>query len=82
MYLDASPIGGRLFNDVEQRVWMDSLQFSWLTDWGFIGARYGATVTLPIMLYGFAEGFLELEGQRRDHDDRTGIGDLYVAPFS
>jgi hypothetical protein len=60
---------------------MDSLKLSWLTDWGFIGARYGATVTLPIMLYGFAEGFLALQGQRRDEDDRTGIGDLYVSPI-
>jgi hypothetical protein len=79
--ISKAPIGGRLFNDVDQRVWMNSLKFSLLTDWGFIGARYGATFTLPIMLYGFAEGFLELEGQRRDQDDRTGIGDLYVAPI-
>jgi hypothetical protein len=80
--ISQAPIGGRLFNDVEQRVWMDSLKFSLITDWEFIGARYGATVTLPVMLYGFAEGFLQLEpGQRRRQNDRTGIGDLYLAPF-
>ena len=33
-----------------------ALLVSLLADWGFIGARYGLTATLPIMLYGFAEG--------------------------
>jgi hypothetical protein len=80
--ISSAPIGGRLFNDVDQRVWMNSLKFSLLTETRIIGARYGAALTLPVVLYGHAEGFVQLEpGQARRQNDRSGIGDLYLAPI-
>jgi hypothetical protein len=78
--ISRAPIGARIFNDVDQRVWMNSLKFSLLTDRRILGARYGAALTVPIMLYGFAEGFLD-PGQRRRHADRSGIADLFIAPL-
>jgi hypothetical protein len=80
--ISTAPIGGRLFNDVDQRVWMNSLKFSLLTDTRILGARYGAALTLPVVLYGHADGFIQLDpGQVRRQNDRSGIGDLYLAPI-
>jgi hypothetical protein len=72
--ISRAPIGGRLFNDVDQRVWMNWVKFSLLTDTPILGARYGAALSLPIVLYEHAEGFLQLQpGQARRQNDRTGI---------
>jgi hypothetical protein len=80
--ISTAPLGGRLFNDVDQRVWMNSLKFSLVTDTRILGARYGAALTLPIVLYGHAEGFVQVgTGQARRQNDRTGIGDLYLTPI-
>jgi hypothetical protein len=80
--ISAAPIGGRLLNDIDERVWMNSLKFNLLTDTHVLGARYGAALTLPIVLYGHAEGFVQLNpGEARRQNDRTGIGDLYFAPI-
>lgn len=80
--ISIAPIGGRLFNDVDQRVWMNSFKFNLLTDTRILGARYGAALILPVILYGHAEGFVQLDaGQARRQNDRTGIGDLYLAPI-
>jgi hypothetical protein len=80
--ISTAPIGGRLFNDVDQRVWMNSLKFNLLTETRILSARYGAALTLPVVLYGHAEGFVQLDpGQARRQNDRSGIGDLYLAPI-
>jgi hypothetical protein len=80
--ISTAPLGGRLFNDIDQRVWMNSLKFNWRSDTQILGARYGAALTLPVVLYGHAEGFVQLDpGQARRQNDRTGIGDLYLAPI-
>jgi hypothetical protein len=61
---------------------MNSLKFKLLTETGILGARYGAALTLPVVLYGHAEGFIQLDpGQARRQNDRSGIGDLYFAPI-
>jgi hypothetical protein len=37
---------------------------------------------LPLVLYGHAEGFTQLDsGQARHQNDRTGVGDLYLTPL-
>jgi len=80
--ISTAPIGGRVFNDVDQRVWLNWLKFNWQSDIQILGARYGAAFTLPIVLYGHAEGFVQLDpGQARRQNDRTGIGDLYLTPI-
>jgi hypothetical protein len=77
-----APIGNKLYRDVEQRVWMDSLKFSLRTDREVFGARYGAELTVPIMLYGFTDGFLRTGAvERRHHNDRTGLADLFLLPL-
>ena len=80
--ISTAPIGGRVFNDFDERVWMNWLKFTWRSDLQILGARYGAAFTLPVVLYGHAEGFVQLDsGQARRQNDRTGIGDLYLTPI-
>jgi hypothetical protein len=75
--ISRAPIGAQIFNDVDQRVWMNSFKFSLQTDAGILGARYGAALTLPVVLAGRAEGFVELDQAKRQNR-RSGIGDLYI----
>jgi hypothetical protein len=59
---------------------MNSFKFSLQTDAGILGARYGAALTLPVVLAGRAEGFVELDQAKRQNR-RSGIGDLYISPI-
>ena len=78
--LSKAPVGGRLFTDLDQRVWINAFKFSLVTDTEILGARYGTGLSVPIVLYSWAEGFLE-PGELRRQNDRTGLGDLYFAPL-
>jgi hypothetical protein len=78
--ISRAPIGGQIFNDVDQRVWMNSFKFNLQTDAGILGARYGAALTLPVVLTGRAEGFVELDQAKRQNR-RSGIRDLYISPI-
>jgi hypothetical protein len=76
-----APIGGRLYEDVDERVWTNSFKLSLVTDARIFGGRYGAALNLPVILHQRADGLLQLgPGETRQRDNRSGIGDLLVAP--
>jgi hypothetical protein len=52
-------------------------------DLGFYtGGRYGAALWIPLILHQRAEGVLQLDGgEIRQHNDRSGLGDIYVSPI-
>jgi hypothetical protein len=77
-----APIGGRLYRDVDERVWSNSFKISVVSDARIFGGRYGAALAIPLILHQRAEGFLQLNpGQTRQRDNRSGLGDINVAPL-
>ena len=79
--IGARPLGGRVAASSDQTTWIDIVKLVWLTDHELLGARYGAAVTLPLVLNADVGGALTGPGFgvfRRG--DVSGTGDLYVNP--
>jgi hypothetical protein len=75
-------VGGRLYEDVDERIWTNAFKLSLVTDTRILGARYGAALTVPVILHQRADGLLQLTaGERRRRDNRSGLGDLLVSPI-
>jgi hypothetical protein len=53
-----------------------------LTDPGILGGRYGAALSLPMILHARGWGLFQTEpGEARRRSERSGIGDLNIEPL-
>jgi hypothetical protein len=86
IYYDAAvgprPLGGRAALGAQERVWVNTATFAYLSDLRLLGARWGASISLPVILNARVSGQATTAGAGLFRSgDVGGFGDVYIAPL-
>lgn len=78
--IEAVTLGRFRLEEAEARTWSNAYTLTYLAPWGVRGARFGAVLSVPLLLEAHLEGTLA-EPRRSDQASRGGVGDLALTGF-
>jgi hypothetical protein len=80
---DIGPVtlGNRVYVDASQDVWVNTVKGIWLAEGGILGGRFGAVLSLPLVIDANAAGTLAIAAPQTREGSRSGIGDPALTGF-
>jgi len=74
-------LGDRIYSSASQDVWVNTVKGIYLAESGILGGRFGAVVSLPIVIDASAAGELVSPFQRDMSGSKSGISDMTLTSF-
>ena len=74
-------LGDRIYSSASQDVWVETVKAIYLAGGGILGGRFGAVVSVPIVLDAQVSGELVAPFQGEASGSRSGISDLTLTSF-
>jgi hypothetical protein len=78
--VDEASLGRVVVEDVDQQAWVNILKGIYLAPWGVLGSRFGAVISLPVVIDAELSGHLVAPPVERD-GSRGGLGDMSFTSF-
>ena len=79
--INSVTLGNRIYTSASQHVWIDTIKGIYLTKAKLLGGRFGAVVSLPIVLNAHVSGVAVSPVDATLSGDRTGLADMTLTAF-
>jgi hypothetical protein len=79
--INSVTLGGRIYSSADQDVWVNTVKAIYLAEGGILGGRFGAVVSVPIVLNASVSGELVSPFKDQASGSRSGFSDIAVTSF-